>query len=283
MPDDLPAPLTPPDCDLRDFPFMPLECLRLHRSKAWLAARKNPALGFYMVNMWTTAWHEVPAASLEDDDDVLAHAAMCDPKAWPKVKEQVMRGWIKCSDGRLYHAVVAEKARDAWERKQAQRQRTEAARQAKRQKMQHASDGPVTGSVTDNATDDVTASKGQGQGQGQGEENKPLTPSASDGGLSQSSIVGRRGLRANGTNPRALAAAAEAAKPPPPEPSGPVYAIIRRDRHDAAEFYRAWLARCAIDAPAKRIVAPSAFVAARIKAECAACLDPEGWRVEAAA
>lgn len=99
-----------------------------------------------------------------------------------------------------------------------------------------------------------------------------------------------KGLRANGTNPRAVgtnpraqAAAAEAAKPPPPEPTGPVYALIRRDRHDAAEFYRAWLGRCAIDEPGKRIVAPSPFVAARIKAECSAILDPEGWRVEAAA
>lgn len=277
MPDDLPAPLTPPDCDLRDFPFMPLDCMRLRRSKAWLLAKKNPALGFYMVNLWTAAWHEVPAASLEDDDDILADAAMCDLKTWLRVKEQVLRGWVKCSDGRLYHTVVAEKANSSWERKHAQRQRTEAARQAKLQRLP----GTRTDSVTERVTDVSLHPRDRDSREGEGEENNPLTPSREcEGGKDQSSIGGRKGLRANGTSPRQLAAA-EAAKPPP-EPSGPVYAIIRRDRHDAAEFYRAWLARCAIDAPAKRIVAPSAFVAARIKAECAACLDPEGWRVEAA-
>jgi uncharacterized protein YdaU (DUF1376 family) len=153
MSDDLPPPLTPPDCDLRDFLFMPIECARLRRSKAWLIARKEPALGFYMVNLWVAAWHELPAASLEDDDDVLADAAMCDPRAWPKVRERVLRGWVKCSDGRLYHPVVAEKARASWERKQSQRQRTEAARQARTQRRHNNSDNAVTVSVTDNATD----------------------------------------------------------------------------------------------------------------------------------
>lgn len=117
--------LVPPDCDLRDFRFMPVDVERLRRSKAWLIAKRNPELGFYMMNLWMVSWHELPAASLEDDDDVLADAAMCDIKRWAKVKDTVLRGWVKGDDGRLYHPVVAEKARDAWEGKWDRNDRSE--------------------------------------------------------------------------------------------------------------------------------------------------------------
>jgi hypothetical protein len=125
---DLPPPLTPPGCDLTNFPFMPLDVSRLRRSKAWLVAKRNPALAFYMINLWTASWHDHPAASLEDDDDVLADLAMCDPHKWSKIRDDVMRGWVKCSDGRLYHPVVAEKAIEAWDSKLDQRWRTECGR-----------------------------------------------------------------------------------------------------------------------------------------------------------
>src|SRR3990167_1804461 len=128
-------PLVPPEVNLRDFPFMPLEVARLRRSKGWLVAKRNPELGFYMLNLWGASWHETPAASLEDDDDVLADAAMCDPKRWAKIKEAVMHGWIKCDDGRWYHPTVAEKAMEAWVAKRKQRKRTEAATKARQATM----------------------------------------------------------------------------------------------------------------------------------------------------
>ncbi len=111
---DLPEPLVPAEVDLRDFSWMPIEVHRLRRSKAWLICKRKPELCFYMLNLWTAAWHDTPAASLEDDDDVLADLAMCEPSKWQKVREHVLRGWIKCSDGRLYHPVVADLARGAW-------------------------------------------------------------------------------------------------------------------------------------------------------------------------
>jgi len=192
----LPEPMTAADCDLTDFKFMPLEVVRLRKSKAWLFAKREPEIGFYAINLWAMSWHEVPAASLEDDDDVLADYAMCSPERWPDVREKVLRGWVKCSDGRLYHATVAEKAKESWERKQEQRHRTEGARrarEAKRQAMlsghtQHVTDVATT-SVTDNVANDVTdsvaiateiatSSKGQGQGQGQKEEPSSLRSDA---------------------------------------------------------------------------------------------------------
>ncbi len=188
---DIPDPMTPADCDLRDFPFMPLEVQRLRRSKAWLVAKRDPAIAFYMINLWAASWHEVPAASIEDDDDVLCDLAACDPKVWPKVREKALRGWVKCSDGRLYHPVVAEKALDSWARKRAQREKTEAARQALAKRRAATSTGPShtspasvtdtntdteTESVTEAAAEIVTASKRQGQGQREGEED-PSPPS----------------------------------------------------------------------------------------------------------
>jgi len=114
-------PLTPADCDLRDFGFMPLEIERLRRSKAWLLAKREPSLAFYLLNIWASSFHERPAASLENDDDVLADAATCPLDQWPKARKRILRGWIKCSDGRLYHPVVAEKALEAWIEKLGQR------------------------------------------------------------------------------------------------------------------------------------------------------------------
>ncbi len=111
---DLPAPPVPPDADLTDFKFMPLEVERLRRSRAWLICKRRPELAFFMLNLWTAAWHSRPAGSLEDDDDVLADAAMCSPERWPDIRADVMRGWFKASDGRLYHPIVAEKVLDSW-------------------------------------------------------------------------------------------------------------------------------------------------------------------------
>lgn len=117
MAEPLPSPLTPADADLTDFKFMPLQIARLRKSKAWLVCKRRPELAFFMLNLWTAAWHERPAGSLEDDDDVLADLAMCSPEKWEKVRAEVLRGWVKCTDGRLYHRIVAELVVDAWKSK----------------------------------------------------------------------------------------------------------------------------------------------------------------------
>lgn len=111
-------PLTPADCDLRHFKGMTLEIERLRRSSAWRACKRNPELAFYMLNLWLASWHEVPAASLENDDDALCDLAMCSPDRWAEVSTDVLRGWIECSDGRLYHPVVAEVALHAFGKSQ---------------------------------------------------------------------------------------------------------------------------------------------------------------------
>lgn len=117
----LPAPLTPPDCDLSDFAYMPLDVARLRGSD--LASTERPEACWAALMLWSASWHEVPAASLTDDERVLAKAAGYgrDLKSWRKVSAAALRGFEKAGDGRLYHPVVAVKALEAWVEKLAQR------------------------------------------------------------------------------------------------------------------------------------------------------------------
>ncbi|WP_321853874.1 DUF1376 domain-containing protein [Paraburkholderia tropica] len=112
---DLPAPLTPSDCDLRHLPSMLLDVARLCDSDMATIATADEFRA--SVLLWCKAWHQVPAASLPDDDRVLAQLSGYGRvvSEWLKVKDGAMRGWVRCSDGRWYHAVVAEKANEAWE------------------------------------------------------------------------------------------------------------------------------------------------------------------------
>ncbi len=112
-----PDTLTPAECDLRDFPFMQVDVARLRDSD--LAALETPEACWAAMLLWCAAWHQVPAASLPDDDTVLARIAgygRC-VHAWKKIRKGALRGFIKCRDGRLYHPVVAEKANAAWKLK----------------------------------------------------------------------------------------------------------------------------------------------------------------------
>lgn len=175
---ELPAPLVPVEADLRDFPFMPLEVGRLLRSRTWLMAKRRPQIGFYLVNLWLASWHEVPAGSLPDDDEVLADFARCAPGRWKKLRDELMAAWVRCADGRLYHPVVAEKAREAWARKAKQRDLSRKGNGARwhperippgsRRESSRDPEGIPLGSRKESRGD--PKGQRQGQGQGQGEE-----------------------------------------------------------------------------------------------------------------
>jgi hypothetical protein len=112
------APLTPADCDLRGLAFMPLDVARLVDSD--MVALTSGEEFKAAVILWCKCWLQVPAASLPDDDRVLAHLTGAGPR-WARVKAQALRGFVLCSDGRWYHPVVAEKAREAWRHRSSQR------------------------------------------------------------------------------------------------------------------------------------------------------------------
>jgi hypothetical protein len=238
----LPAPLTPEDCDLRDFAFMPLDVVRLRDSDLAVTAEADEFR--CAVLLWCASWHQVPAASLPDDDKILAQYAGYGRvvKEWQKVRDGALRGWVKCTDGRLYHPVVAEKASEAWMAKLRQRLKTECAR-IKKHNERHGtsipfpdfdawmslgcpvgqpllvpSDKPKISSGQDISVTGEKHSKGQGEGQGQlntktpGFDNRPPAPPESGGAepsmAGQLSIVMRRfGISSNPGDLRLIALA----------------------------------------------------------------------------
>lgn len=113
----LPDPPLPAVVNLRHFRTMPLDVMRLRDSDI---ARAKNAEGFRRaVLAWCVSWHQLPAASLPDDDEALADLMKIGStpravKEWQALRPTALRGFVKCNDGRLYHMVVAEMAIDAW-------------------------------------------------------------------------------------------------------------------------------------------------------------------------
>jgi hypothetical protein len=168
-------PITPPDCDLRDFVWMPIDCNRLLTSETWVLGSADEKVA--SLTLWMKSWHQVPAGSLPDNDKMMAHMSEAGAK-WSKVRDHALRGWVKCSDGRFYHPVVCEKAREAWANKCAQKARTEAARAAKAARRVGVSDGPqghITTSVTDSVTGVATGSNRTDQNRTERKEEKDIS------------------------------------------------------------------------------------------------------------
>jgi hypothetical protein len=124
-------PLVPSDLDLRNFPYMPLDVVRLRDSNIAVVSSGEEFRA--AVLLWCSAWHQVPAASLPDDDRLLASLAGFgrDIDGWLKVKEVALRGFMRCADGRLYHPVIAEKAIEADDKRRSYHTRTAKARAAR--------------------------------------------------------------------------------------------------------------------------------------------------------
>lgn len=203
-------PLTPVDCDLSDFAFMPLDVARLRDSE--LASNETPEACWAAVLLWAASWHQMPAASIPNDDKWIAKQAGYAlrgkiDKAWNTIRTGALRGWVECSDGRLYHPVVAEKAREAWQAKLKQRWGTECAR-IKKHNDRHETDVPkptfeewlaqgcpqgqplfVSRDKPPSPADvpEETPSKGQGEGQrqGEGEVNSVANATAADAAASE--------------------------------------------------------------------------------------------------
>lgn len=133
-----PSPFLPREVDLRDFPFMPLDVGRLRDSD--FAAVSNADEFRAGLLLLCAAWHQLPAGSLPNDDVILARLAGYGrvQEHWLAVREGALRGWVECSDHRLYHPVISEKALTAWNRKLQQRWRTECAR-IKKHNQRHGS------------------------------------------------------------------------------------------------------------------------------------------------
>jgi hypothetical protein len=190
--------MTPPGCVLQDFPHTPIFRARLFGSS--FHARASDGEWRAGVTLWLKSWDQTPAGSLPDDDIELCRLAELarDLKTWKKVKAGALRGWILCSDSRLYHPVVAEGVNNALDAKTAQREKTMKARiAALEKKLKEATDSHQQVSLTEEirklsqalslsqsqkdvmaVTDPVTESKRREE---KGREEKGLDSSVPDG------------------------------------------------------------------------------------------------------
>lgn len=114
-------PLTAPDCDCRGLPFMPLEVSRLIDSD--LTALSTGDEFKAAVLLWAKCWGQVPAASIPDDDRILARWVGVSIGEWSNLKTMALHGWIRCSDGRLYHPLIADLAVEAFSKRRGQSER----------------------------------------------------------------------------------------------------------------------------------------------------------------
>lgn len=206
------APLTPAECDLTDFAFMPLDVARLRDSE--LASNETPEACWAAVLLWAASWHQVPAASIPNDEKWIAKAAGYAARGkidreWNGVRDGALRGFVLCDDGRLYHPVVGEKAREAWASKLQRRWHTECARIKKhndRHGTSHAKPtfeewiegGCLSGhplsvprdnntGPSDNSGDKPSKGQGEGQGQRQG-QGQSVIPSDPDGSAGKPAV-----------------------------------------------------------------------------------------------
>jgi hypothetical protein len=161
----LPDPLVPAHVDLRDFQFMALDVARLRDSE--LVSVPDAEAFRCNVLSWCVAWHQTPAGSLPDDDVALARLMGYgrDVDGWKCARHLGgLRGWVKCSDGRLYHPVVSTKAVEAWGHKQRAKKKRE--RDAERLRIWREKQGhedAADGFETGDETHDVAATSQRGR------------------------------------------------------------------------------------------------------------------------
>ena len=117
--DPRPAPLVPDYVDLSGMEYMPLYINQLLNSDQYI--RSSPLIFRYSLTIWCQSWRQNPPSSLPNDPKILAHLSGAG-RDWTRIQKQVLRGFVLCSDDRLYHPFIADLAMSAWEaREKAQR------------------------------------------------------------------------------------------------------------------------------------------------------------------
>jgi hypothetical protein len=204
-----PPPLVPPDVDLAGYGFMPLHGHRLFGSD--FNALCSDAEWRAGVTLWWAAWNQVPAASLPDDDTALCRLADLgrDVRSWRKLRANALHGFVLCSDGRLYHQVLARLAIEAWDRRVRDRDRKAKWRAGKNVDGDgdkgRDGDGDGDGDVPAEAKrSDVKRSEANLEG---GSRTPPPTPGVSDARARGPAAGGGAGMRLDGVDRPAVAAA----------------------------------------------------------------------------
>ena len=140
MPDNqLPEPLVGPEVDISDLDVFQLHTERLIASE--FVALSGGDEFKAAVLLWCRAWDQQPVCSLPDDDGALARYAGVSLAEWREIRPMALRGFVKCSDDRLYQKTLAEDALRAWEGKLKRHERTKPATEARKRKRDEQRNG----------------------------------------------------------------------------------------------------------------------------------------------
>ena len=87
-----------------------LDITRLKRSDTWAILGEPDQIHgrAYLLLLLAVAWDESPCGSLPKDERILRSKLGIDAITFAALKQDLMRGWEECSDGRLYHKVMTE-------------------------------------------------------------------------------------------------------------------------------------------------------------------------------
>lgn len=121
----------PADVTIPRLPWVPVYVERLWSSDFFAVATDAEFRAAFC--LWLKSWAQRPPGSLPNDDRLLCRLAELgnDLDKWKKVKRIALRHWIRCTDGRLYHPVVAELVIEAFEKLSSNKRRTAAATAAR--------------------------------------------------------------------------------------------------------------------------------------------------------
>ncbi|MFE1598206.1 DUF1376 domain-containing protein [Methylobacterium sp. ID0610] len=243
-PSDLPAPLVPPDTDIGGLSAFLLDVERLFASELWALSTGEEFKA--AVALWGRAWQQVPAGSLPNDERLLAAFSGAGAR-WKKVREVALRGFVLCSDGRLYHRVLCADVMRAAKTREDRRMRTAAATKARLARVDHDDDPPSGGKKLNgiNKTGPRDVDRYEERDEQRDEPRHGVRHEQRDGlqmatsrGSLRSPIAGH-----SSTEKNLQAAACDPVPPTEPPPAAPPAASTVRECDTAAGFDRI-AARC---------------------------------------
>ncbi len=185
---DRPEPMVSAEVDCTDLDGFMLNVERLMASEL-VALSSHEVIGAALL-LWCRAWKQRPAASLPNDDKVIAAFARMPLPRFRKLRDEILRGFVLCSDGRLYHRTLATEAANAYERKVAfQRKRQTDAERLRQWRGKKHETPDETRTSTQDETRFVAEGQGQGQGQGQSNTGVAYAPPVAGAGASRSDLM----------------------------------------------------------------------------------------------
>ncbi len=99
---------------------------RIRQSDTWALATSDARP--WLLMLWMVAWEQTPCGALPADDELIAARLGMSSKAFAKHRSVLLRGWEKCSDGKLYHPTITQRVLEMLARRRKEAERKAAAR-----------------------------------------------------------------------------------------------------------------------------------------------------------